>query len=157
MYANKGEKRSRPAPTDIVGKDIRDCHKPESLPLVEQFVSNLKSGKKDEEEFWLLFPDRKILNRFLAVRDKSGTYLGMIEYLLDFKSMEELAEAKKNAHVCDYSTPDLQDTRRKRKTNHVVAFEVERVMNNILDHLAMVAKKSIVKRISFVLCRFPYG
>ena len=48
LYANKGEKRSRPAPTDIVGKDIRDCHKSESLPLVEQFVSNLKIGNIDD-------------------------------------------------------------------------------------------------------------
>ena len=113
LYANKGEKRSSPAPTDIVGKDIRDCHKSESLPLVEQFVSNLKSGKKEEEEFWLLFPDRKILNRFLAVRDQSGNYLGMIEYLLDFKSMEELAESKKGAHVRDYSTSDPRETQQK--------------------------------------------
>jgi len=109
LYANKGEKRSRPAPADVIGKDIRECHKPESLPLVEQFISNLKAGKKDEEEFWLLFPDRKILNRFLAVRDKTGKYLGMIEYLLDFKAVEELAEAKKEAHARDYSTPPPED------------------------------------------------
>ena len=105
LYANKGEKRSRPAPTDVVGKDIRGCHQPQNLPLVEAFVSNLKSGKKDEEEFWLLFPDRKILNRFLAVRDKAGKYLGMIEYLFDFKAVEDMAEAKKDAHKRDYSAP----------------------------------------------------
>jgi DUF438 domain-containing protein len=50
-------------------------------------------------------PDRKILNRFLAVRDKSGKYLGMVEYLLDFKAMEELKEAKKDAHKREYLTP----------------------------------------------------
>ncbi len=105
LYANKGEKRSRPAPTDVVGKDIRGCHQPASLALVERFVDNLKSGRKDEEEFWLLFPDRKILNRFLAVRDKAGRYLGMIEYLLDFKALEDLAEDRKGAHARDYSTP----------------------------------------------------
>lgn len=103
LYANKGEKRSRPAPAHVLGKDIRDCHRPESLPRVEQFIANLKSGKTDEEDFWLLFPDRKILNRFLAVRDRSGKYLGMIEYLLDFKALEELSESKKGAHQRDYS------------------------------------------------------
>jgi uncharacterized protein len=109
LYANKGDNRSRPAPGDVLGKDIRGCHKPESLSRVEEFVSNLKTGRKDEEEFWLLFPDRKILNRFLAVRDRSGKYLGMIEYLLDFKAVEDLAEAKKNAHARDYSTPPPED------------------------------------------------
>ena len=109
LYANKGDKRSRPASPDIIGKDIRSCHKPETLPMVERFVTNLKSGKKDEEEFWILFPDRKILNRFLAVRDNSGKYLGMIEYLLDFKAVEELAEAKKDAQARDYSTPPPEE------------------------------------------------
>jgi hypothetical protein len=110
VYANKGDKRSRPSSPDIMGKDIRGCHQPESLPMVEEFVANLKTGKKDEENFWILFPGQKILNRFLAVRDKSGKYLGMIEYLLDFKAVEELAEAKKDAHKRDYSTPPPSQT-----------------------------------------------
>lgn len=103
IYANKGEHRSRPSDPEVMGKDIRGCHQPPSLAMVEEFVSNLKSGKKDEENFWILFPNQKILNRFLAVRDKSGKYLGMIEYLLDFKAVEELAEAKKDVHKRDYS------------------------------------------------------
>jgi uncharacterized protein len=98
VYANKGVKRSRPTREDIVGKKIHGCHKPESLPMLKEFITNLKTGKKDEENFWMIKPDRKILNRFLAVRDKSGKYLGTIEYLLDFKAVEELAEAKKDAY-----------------------------------------------------------
>jgi len=104
QYANKGEKRSRPSPPNLMGNNIRACHQPESIPMLEEFVDNLKTGKKDEENFWILMPDRKILNRFLAVRDKSGKYLGMVEYLLDFKAMQELEEAKKDAHKRDYST-----------------------------------------------------
>jgi len=44
LYANKGEKRSRPAPTDIVGKDIRDCHKSESSPWSSSLSPTLKSA-----------------------------------------------------------------------------------------------------------------
>jgi hypothetical protein len=112
IYANKGDKRSRPPDADVIGKDMRGCHQPQSLPMVEEFVANLKSGKKDEEDFWILFPGQKILNRFLAERDKSGKYLGMIEYLLDFKAMQELAEAKKDAHARDYTDaqPDKSES-----------------------------------------------
>ncbi len=108
QYANKGQARSRPVPPGLMGGDIRSCHQEETLPKVENFVNNLKTGKKEEEDFWILFPDRKILNRFLPVRDKSGKYLGMIEYLLDFKALEELAEEKKNAPVRDYSKPETE-------------------------------------------------
>ncbi len=54
-----------------------------------------------------------IMNRFLAIRDRSGKYLGMIEYLLDFKEVEELAEAKKGAHARDYSTPPPEDIQKQ--------------------------------------------
>jgi uncharacterized protein len=114
IYANKSGRGSRPASTDLIGKDIRDCHKPQSLPMVEKFIDNLKSGRKDEENFWILFPDRKVLNRFLAVRDTSGNYLGMIEYLFDFKAVEEMAEAKKEAHTRDYSSPPPSDIQMKK-------------------------------------------
>ena len=96
-YWNKGEKRSRKASADDIGKEIRSCHKPESLPMLEAFIKNLKSGKKDEQEFWVSYSDR-LLNRFIAVRGADGKYLGLIQYLLDYKALEKLAEEKKGAY-----------------------------------------------------------
>jgi uncharacterized protein len=94
-FWNKGDKRT--GRTDILGKDIRGCHKPESIPKLEKLVSNLESGAKDEEEFWVSYSDR-ILNRFIAVRSKEGKYLGLIQYLFRFKDLEKLAEEKKEAY-----------------------------------------------------------
>lgn len=100
VYRNKDvERRAGGAPSDLLGKDIRGCHKESSLPRLEQMVSDFKSGARDEDEFWLMGLDRKILNRFLAVRNPDGKYLGMIEYLLDFTAVEELAEAKKDSYA----------------------------------------------------------
>ena len=98
VYRNKAGELGGSGTPDIVGKDIRGCHKESSLPRLEQMVSDFKSGAKDEDEFWMMVPERKILNRFLSVRGRSGKYLGMIEYLLDFTAMEELAEAKKDSY-----------------------------------------------------------
>jgi uncharacterized protein len=96
-YYNKANKESRKHLTAILGKDIRNCHKKESHSRVEELISNLKSGKKDEEEFWVSYNDR-MLNRFIAVKDREGKYLGMIEYIFDFKKLERLAEEKKEAY-----------------------------------------------------------
>lgn len=98
IYRNKADARTASGAPDVMGRDIRGCHKQSSLPRLERMVSDFKNGVKDEDEFWIMVPDRKILNRFLAVRDKSGRYLGIIEYLLDFTAMEELAEAKKDSY-----------------------------------------------------------
>jgi DUF438 domain-containing protein len=81
-----------------LGRDVRSCHKPESLPRTEQMLDDLRSGRKDEDEFWIDGLGVKLLNRFLAVRDDSGKYLGCIEYLLDFTALEALARGKQDAH-----------------------------------------------------------
>ncbi len=109
MYRNKSEARAAAGAPDLTGKDIRGCHKESSLPRLEQMVSDFKSGAKDEDEFWLMIPDRPLLNRFLAVRDKSGKYLGMIEFLVDFKGYEELAEAKKDSYKRYPEEPGIPD------------------------------------------------
>ncbi len=108
MYRNKSEERGGGA-ADLTGKDIRGCHKESSLLRLEQMVSDFKNGAKDEDEFWIMIPDRPLLNRFLAVRDKSGKYLGMIEFLVDFKGYEELAEAKKDSYRRHPEEPGIPD------------------------------------------------
>ena len=98
QYCNKVERQRRMAEGKTLGRDIRSCHKPESLPRTEQMLDDLRTGKKDEDEFWIDGLGVKLLNRFLAVRDESGKYLGCLEYLLDFTALEALAKAKEGAH-----------------------------------------------------------
>jgi DUF438 domain-containing protein len=98
QYCNKTERQERMRQREILGRDIRNCHKPTSRPRTEQMLDDLRSGRKDEDEFWIDGLGVKLLNRFLAVRDESGKYLGCIEYLLDFTALEALAKAKEGSH-----------------------------------------------------------
>ena len=98
QYCNKAERQAQMSQREILGRDVRNCHKPESLPRTDQILDDFRSGRKDENEFWVDGLGVKLLNRFLAVRDESGEYLGCIEYLLNFTALKELAEAKKDSH-----------------------------------------------------------
>ena len=98
QYCNKAERQEQMKQREILDRDIRNCHKPASLPRTEQMLDDLRSGRKDEDEFWIEGLGVKLLNRFLAVRDESGKYLGCIEYLLDFTALEALAKTKEGAH-----------------------------------------------------------
>ena len=97
-YWNKAETRSMKPPMEALGRDIPNCHKPESLPKLEKILAGFKEGHADEAEFWVTDLNEKVLNRFIAVRDQSGKYLGILEYLLDFSAMEALAREKKDTH-----------------------------------------------------------
>jgi DUF438 domain-containing protein len=113
QYCNTEARQEKMDGDGILGNDIRTCHKPESLPRTEQLLADFKSGERNEDEFWIDGVGTRLLNRFLAVRDTSGKYLGCIEYLLDFTALEKLAEAKKDSHRHAASQPDtskLEDT-----------------------------------------------
>ena len=98
QYYNKGDKRMRKAPDNVIGQDIRVCHQPGSMARTNKMLDDFRSGAKDEDEFWMDGLGIKLLNRFLAVRDENGKYLGCLEYLLNFTAVEELAEAKKDSY-----------------------------------------------------------
>jgi len=96
-YWNKGEKRKLKISDIVLGNDLRSCHKKESLPMVEQLVSDLKSGKEDKVVLWSSY-SRRILNFFIALRDNDGKYLGILEYIVDLKGLEKLAEENEDAY-----------------------------------------------------------
>jgi DUF438 domain-containing protein len=89
------------APKDRLGRDVRECHQEKSLPRLEQILSDFKSGKANEAAFWVVVEEvgLRALNRFFAIRNAQGQYLGTMEYLLDFRYLERIAEEKKDAHT----------------------------------------------------------
>ncbi|GAB4354574.1 MAG: hypothetical protein Kow0099_38720 [Candidatus Abyssubacteria bacterium] len=99
-YWNESKARLMEAQEDRLGQDVRGCHQEKSLPRLEQMLSDFKSGKKDEDEFWVEIEEMglKALNRFFAIRDAQGNYLGTMEYLLNFAYINGIAEEKKDAH-----------------------------------------------------------
>ncbi len=101
QFWNESAARLTEPPVESLGKDVRDCHQESSLPRLEQILSDFKSGKKDEAEFWVVAEEigLRALNRFFAIRDKSGAYLGTMEYLLNFAYINNIGEEKKDAYV----------------------------------------------------------
>jgi hypothetical protein len=68
---------SRPA--DIIGTDVRHCHKPSSWPAIDRMVADFKSGAREIEEHLADKGGRRIRIRYMAVRDSSEKYIGLLE------------------------------------------------------------------------------
>ncbi len=101
QYWNRGDEPSTEAPNrdylySALGKNVVDCHK-KSSPLSKKILSEFKNGKRDYFGYWMLGRERKMMNRFFPIRDKSGKYLGTIEYVLDFTEIEQIAQDEKDA------------------------------------------------------------
>jgi uncharacterized protein len=74
----------------ILGRDVRMCHPPSSVHVVEQILSDFKSGKENSASFWINMKDRFIYIDYIAIRDKDGSYLGTLEVTQDLTRLRQL-------------------------------------------------------------------
>ncbi|TCO09703.1 DUF438 domain-containing protein [Natronoflexus pectinivorans] len=74
----------------ILGRDVRMCHPPGSVHIVDQIVEDFKSGKESSAAFWINFQERFIYIEYFAVRGKDGEYLGVVEFTQDLTKLRKL-------------------------------------------------------------------
>lgn len=76
----------------IIGRDVRMCHPPGSVHIVEQILRDFKSGKENKAVFWIsaFMKSRFIYIEYSAVRSKEGEYLGVVEVTQDITQLRKL-------------------------------------------------------------------
>lgn len=84
-YFSQGSERVFPRTKAIIGRNVKNCHPPASVHIVEGIINDFKSGKKDHEDFWIKLGDKFVYIRYFAVRDEAGKYLGVLEVTQDIK------------------------------------------------------------------------
>ena len=94
-YFSQGAERIFPRTKAIIGRKVSNCHPPASVHIVEGIVADLKSGKKDHEDFWIKMGDNYIYIRYFAVRDDQGEYLGVLEVTQNIAPIQQLTGEKR--------------------------------------------------------------
>ena len=94
-YYSKGDERIFRRTPAVIGLKVQNCHPRQSLPRVEQVVSELKAGRRNVAEFWIDFKGRKIYIRYFPVRDKQGKYLGILEVTQDITDLQKITGEKR--------------------------------------------------------------
>jgi DUF438 domain-containing protein len=89
-YYSEGPERIFPRSPAIIGREVRNCHPPKSVHLVNKILDEFKSGSKDTAEFWIELGGRFIFIRYFAVRDAQGYYKGILEVSQDLTEIRQL-------------------------------------------------------------------
>ena len=84
------EHRVFPRSKGVIGREVRNCHPPKSLYLVEEIIEKFRSGEQSKAEFWINKPGRFIYIVYVAVRDKDGTFRGVMEMMQDCTHIRQL-------------------------------------------------------------------
>jgi len=74
----------------ILGRDVRMCHPPHSMHIVDQILNDFKNGKENSAPFWIQMGGKFIYITYLPLRDKDNNYLGTIEFSQDLTGLRAL-------------------------------------------------------------------
>lgn len=89
-YFSQGKERIFDRNRAILGRDVRMCHPPSSVHIVDQIIGDFKSGKADSAPFWIQMHDKFIHIEYFALRNESGEYLGTLEVSQDLAGKRAL-------------------------------------------------------------------
>lgn len=96
-YFTQGKERIFARPKTVIGRHVTNCHPPASVHIVEQIAEDLKSGKKECEDFWIKMGDKYVFIRYFAVRNEKGEFLGIMEVTQDIKPIQDITGEKRLA------------------------------------------------------------
>jgi DUF438 domain-containing protein len=76
--------------TSVIGRDVANCHPPQSVHVVREIVDAFRAGTRDHADFWIKHRGRLIFIRYFAVRNPDRKYLGTLEVTQDISDIREL-------------------------------------------------------------------
>jgi DUF438 domain-containing protein len=89
-YFTQGGHRIFARSRSIINRDVRLCHPPGSVDIVEKILEDFKSGRESHAPFWIQMQGKFILIEYYALRDEKGDYLGTLEVSQDLTHARSL-------------------------------------------------------------------
>lgn len=89
-YFTQGSERIFARSRSIINRDVRLCHPPGSVHIIEKILEDFKSGKASHAPFWIQMRGKFIHIEYFALRDENGEYLGTLEFSQDLTKVRAL-------------------------------------------------------------------
>ncbi len=87
-YFNEGPKVFK-RPQMAIDREVFSCHPPKVEAIVRNILDDFRAGKRDKVEVWMEKVGKIFLVSYIAVRDKSGKYLGTMEVVQDMEEIKQ--------------------------------------------------------------------
>jgi len=79
----------------IIGRNVRNCHPPKSVHIVERILQSFKNNEKDMAQFWFTYNQRDLLITYYALRDDKDRYKGTLEVSQNITDIKRLQGEKR--------------------------------------------------------------
>ncbi|MEI7884848.1 MAG: PAS domain-containing protein [Clostridia bacterium] len=89
-FFTRPQDRIFPRSPAVIGRDVKNCHPPESVDAVMRIIEAFRTGRKDTAVFWLNVRGKEVLIKYFALRDEQGNYRGTLEVSQDITDIKKL-------------------------------------------------------------------
>lgn len=89
-YFSQGTERIFDRNRAILNRDVKLCHPPSSVGIVEEILEDFKTGKESNAPFWIQMGGKFIHIEYIALRDENGEFLGTLEVSQDLTEKRKL-------------------------------------------------------------------
>lgn len=89
-YFSQSRERIFDRTPSIIGREVQNCHPPQSVDRVMRIVNDFRAGTRDVAEFWIDFVGKFVHIRYFALRDAAGAYRGTLEVTQDVAGIRAL-------------------------------------------------------------------
>ena len=79
----------------VLGRNVENCHPPQSVDIVKDIITSFKEGKRDSVDFWINLNEKLVYIRYYAIRNSEGNYLGTLEITQDITDVKKLEGEKR--------------------------------------------------------------
>ena len=87
-FFNEGPKVFK-RPLMAIDREVFSCHPPKIEPMVRQIIDDFRNKRRDEVSVWMEKGGRTMLVKYMAVRDRTGRYIGTVELVQDMEFARE--------------------------------------------------------------------
>jgi hypothetical protein len=94
-YFTQGRERIFARSRSIINRDVRLCHPPGSVHIIEKILDDFKSGRASYAPFWIQMQGRFIHIEYFALRGEKGDYLGTLEVSQNITDLRKLEGEKR--------------------------------------------------------------
>lgn len=94
-YFTQGKERIFARSRSIINRDVRLCHPPGSVHIIEKILDDFKSGRASHAPFWIQMHGKFIHIEYFALRGENGEYLGTLEVSQELSHLRSLEGEKR--------------------------------------------------------------
>lgn len=99
-YFSKAKERIFPRSKAVIGRDVKNCHPPASVHVVEDIVEAFRNREEETASFWIEAKGKKLLIQYFALWDDEDNFRGVLEVSQDITQIQQLEGERR---VLDWS------------------------------------------------------